>query len=220
MKRNKLIVLALILTLSAVMSCSCSEAGSSGADADKPKVTLWATGSDNIRALFEKAIEVYNSKPESKSIVELQFIMQGSGDQGLSDRLAAAKLAGRKDTDFDLIAENGSSLAGYIDKAGDDLFVPLDFSKIPNYENVLIKSGFYTECVVPYRGTTVVMAYDSERVPDPPKTFEELDEWIKANPGRFAYNSPGTGGREALLLTGPFTGNLPLEAYTLPMKNG
>jgi len=219
MKGRKLVILVLLLTVSVIVLNGCAGpaglGGSSGSSqAGKPKVTLWTTGSDNLRVLFEKAIEVYNAKPESKSVVELQFIMSGTGDQALSDRLAAAKLANQKDTDFDLIAENGSSLSAYVDKAGGDLFVPLDFSKIPNYKNVLMKSGFYTECVVPYRGTTVVMAYDSERLPNPPKTFEELDAWIKANPGKFAYNSPGTGGAGGAFVNWALYRTLPLEAYT------
>lgn len=114
MNAKKLIAMTLLLTITAIMLCSCtglpigstSPDGSSGSTGEKPKVTLWTTGSDNLRVLFEKAIEVYNSKPESTSTVELQFIMSGTGDQGLSDRLAAAKLANQKDTDFDLIAEN------------------------------------------------------------------------------------------------------------------
>lgn len=216
MKTKKLIIMALLITTAIAMlsSCTLQPTGPAGSSAGKPKITLWTTGSDNLRVLFEKAIEVYNAKPESKSTVELQFIMSGTGEQGLSDRLAAAKLAGQKNTDFDLIAENGSSLASYVDKAGGSLFVPLDFSKIPNFKNVKMKSGFYTECVVPYRGTTVVMAYDSERLPNPPRTFDELDAWIRANPGRFAYNSPGTGGAGGAFVNLVLYKDLPLEAYT------
>jgi len=217
MKRQKSIILALLLIVSVVIFSSCAgpTGGSSGSGTTaKPKVTLWTTGSDNLRVLFEKAIEVYNAKPDARSVVELQFIMSGSGDQGLSDRLAAAKLAGQKNTDFDLIAENGDALQQYVEKANGNYFVKIDFDKIPNYKNVIMKSGFYPECVVPYRGTTVVMAYDSERVPNPPKTFEELDAWIKANPGRFAYNSPGTGGAGGGFVNWALYRNLPKEAYT------
>lgn len=230
MEIKRIITPALLLILTVLSLCGCtgdkaaqtaSPAGSSGtsastqpAAAQKARVTLWTTGSDNLRVLFEEAISVYNAKPEATSEVELQFIMSGAGDQGLSDRIAAAKLAGKTDTDFDLIAENGSSLSSYVDKAGDDLFVPLDFGKIPNYKNVLMKSGFYTDCVVPYRGTTVVMAYDSERLPQPPKTWDELGKWIKANPGRFAYNSPGSGGAGGAFVNLALYKDLPVEAMT------
>jgi len=214
MKSRKIIALLLALLLTVLMVCGCNKAGStsSGVKGEKPKVTLWTTGSDNLRVLFETAIKAYNERAESTSVVELQFIMSGSGDQGLSSRLAAAKLAGEKNTDFDLIAENGSSLAAYVEEAGEDIFVKLDFDKIPNYKNLKMKSGFYTDCVVPYRGTTVVMAYDSARLPNPPKTWDELIKWIKDNPGRFAYNSPGTGGAGAAFVNLALYKDLPEEA--------
>src|SRR5690606_3131696 len=50
------------------------------------------------------------------------------------------------------------------------------------------------DLVVPYRGTTVVLAYNSDTVATPPTTTQELYQWIKDNPGRFAYNPPGSGG--------------------------
>ena len=48
--------------------------------------------------------------------------------------------------------------------------------------------------MMPYRGTTVVLAYDSDKVKKVPKTADALYRWIKNNPGQFAYNSPSTGG--------------------------
>ncbi len=46
---------------------------------------------------------------------------------------------------------------------------------------------------LPYRGSQVVMMYNGAKVPTPPKTFEELVAWIKANPGQFAYARPDLG---------------------------
>ncbi|GJM81966.1 hypothetical protein HMSSN139_44620 [Paenibacillus sp. HMSSN-139] len=40
----------------------------------------------------------------------------------------------------------------------------------------------------------MVLAYDSTKITNPPKTLDELLSWIKANPGQFAYNDPSTGG--------------------------
>ena len=40
----------------------------------------------------------------------------------------------------------------------------------------------------------MLLAYNPNKVPNPPKTLDELLAWIKANPGRFTYNSPKTGG--------------------------
>lgn len=194
-------VLALALAACGGGSSSAAPGGSSGsaggsqATGDKPKVTLWTTGSQNLSDLFTAAIDAYNKWPDAKATVELQFLMSGTGDTFLWDRLAAAYKAGQTDAGFDIIAENADSLPRYTFAAGsEDLFVPLNFDMIPNYENVTVKSSFDNSKVVPYRITTVVFAYDSERLPEPPKTWDEFTEWVKANPGRFAYNVPSTGG--------------------------
>lgn len=42
----------------------------------------------------------------------------------------------------------------------------------------------------PYLRAQFVMAYDTARVPDPPRSLEKLREWIKAHPGRFTYPAP------------------------------
>jgi putative spermidine/putrescine transport system substrate-binding protein len=39
----------------------------------------------------------------------------------------------------------------------------------------------------PYGSAQVVMVYDSRRVPEPPRTIEDLLNWIRANPGKFTY---------------------------------
>ena len=43
---------------------------------------------------------------------------------------------------------------------------------------------------VPYGRAQFVFEYDSAKVPSPPKTFAELKEWVKMNPGKFSYPKP------------------------------
>jgi len=42
----------------------------------------------------------------------------------------------------------------------------------------------------PWGSAQVVMIYDRARTPEPPKTIAALLEWIRRNPGRFAYPAP------------------------------
>jgi putative spermidine/putrescine transport system substrate-binding protein len=42
----------------------------------------------------------------------------------------------------------------------------------------------------PYQRAQFVIAYDTARVPDPPRSIEKLREWIKTHPGRFTYLAP------------------------------
>jgi putative spermidine/putrescine transport system substrate-binding protein len=73
----------------------------------------------------------------------------------------------------------------------------VNFSKdnIPNYDtlNPAINILPYG---LPYRGSQVLIAYDSTKVPENevPKTFPDLIAWIKAHPGQFVYCRPDKGG--------------------------
>lgn len=187
------------MTAAALVGCGQKAAGEGGGSAaaadgkDKPVVTVWAGGSDNVRVQFEQQIEKFNSiQDEYKA--ELQFITSGTGAQSLADRVIAAKKAGQTDTDYDVIELGGDEVTKYTEQGGEDIFVPLDKSKIENVKNLKFKASFRDDLVVPYRGTTVVLAYNSETVPEPPKTADELYQWIKDHPGRFAYNTPSSGG--------------------------
>lgn len=42
----------------------------------------------------------------------------------------------------------------------------------------------------PYQRAQFVIAYDTARAPDPPRSIEMLREWIKSHPGRFTYLAP------------------------------
>lgn len=82
--------------------------------------------------------------------------------------------------------------AGGID-AG--LYVNIKEAGLSNYSriNPLAFDGDYS---VPYRGSQVLLAYDTTKL-DPanvPKTWADLVAWIKANPGQFIYNRPNKGG--------------------------
>lgn len=199
MKRFGAAVLAGAMMMTALAGCGSSggDAGSGNASSGGGKtVTLWATGSDNVRAVYESLVDDFNNNSEyaGQYEVELQFMLNGTGTQTLTDMLAAASKAGQTNTDYDIVDLGGDDLSKIVSQIGEESFVKLDDSKIPNAADVEAESSVAADYVQPYRGTTVVLAYDSEKVQNPPTTWDELVEWMKANPGRFAYNTPGTGG--------------------------
>ena len=220
LKRLGSIFLAAAMMTAALTGCgggdSKAEGGDSKAEGGKSTVTLWATGSDNVRSIFEKLTEDFNTNSEYKDQyqVELQFMLSGTGAQGLADMVAAAGKAGQTNTDYDIVDWSGDDLAKIMSKIGEESFVKLDKSKIPNAASVEAKSSVAQDYAQPYRGTTVILAYDSEKVPTPPKTMDELVEWMKANPGRFAYNAPGTGGAGDSFARSSVYNFLPEEAIT------
>lgn len=219
----------LTMLLSAVMLAACltgcggkaGDSGDSGNSGDagsggKKAVSLWATGSDNVREIFEALVSDFNTNSEyaGQYEVTLQFMLSGTGAQTLADMLAAASKAGQTNTDYDIVDLSGDDLSKLVSLIGQEQFVKLDSSKIPNAASVEAKSSIATDYCQPYRGTTVILAYDSAKVPTPPATMDELVAWMKANPGRFAYNTPGTGGAGDSFARSSVYNFLPEEAFT------
>ena len=113
----------------------------------------------------------------------------GSGD--VADRALAA-LQSNADPQVDVIEFDATSKPELIE-AG--LWQKLDSTTVPNASTLL--SGIQTsEYSLPYRGSQVVLAYDSSKISEDevPHTFAELVEWIKTNPGQFVYCRPDKGG--------------------------
>lgn len=216
------------MLLSAVMLAACltgcgggksdggSDSSGGSGDSGKKTVSLWATGSDNVREIFEALVSDFNTNSEyaGQYEVTLQFMLSGTGAQTLADMLTAASKAGQTDTDYDIVDLSGDDLSKVVSLIGQEQFVKLDSSKIPNAASVEAKSSIATDYCQPYRGTTVILAYDSAKVPTPPTTMDELVEWMKANPGRFAYNTPGTGGAGDSFARSAVYNFLPEEAFT------
>lgn len=68
-------------------------------------------------------------------------------------------------------------------------------STVPNY-NTVVDAAKYTPYEMPYRGSQVLLAYDTAKIAEDevPHTWEELVAWIQANPGEFIYGRPDRGG--------------------------
>ena len=193
MKFRKIAAVLLVAAMAVTTLAGCGASSASAAEDDKT-VTIWAEGSDNVRVQLEQQIENFNETNGKGYVAKLEFITSGTGAQGLSDRIIAAKKAGQTNTDYDLVEVSDASITGYLEQGGEDLFVPIDTDRLSNYDNLTVTASFRNDLLVPYRGTTVLLAYNSETVANPPATAEELYQWIKDNPGRFAYNTPGSGG--------------------------
>lgn len=216
MKMKRLGSMLLAGTMLVAALAGCGGGSDDSAEGGKSKVTLWATGSDNVRTIFETLTKDFNENSDyaDKYEVELQFMLSGTGAQTLADMVAAAAKANQTETDYDIIDMSGDDLSKIVSQIGEESFVKLDDSKLPNAASVEAESTVATNYVQPYRGTTVILAYDSEAVPEPPKTMDELVEWMKANPGRFAYNTPGTGGAGDSFVRTAVYNFLPEEAIT------
>ncbi len=221
-KKLGLGMITVIISVSFILAgCGTSESkpdaagteSSTPAGNGKVAINLYSNGSDNVRLTWESVLEAFKAKNPNID-VKLQFLASGTGGQGGLDRLIAAVKAGQKETDIDLLETDDNGLARILAEAGKDALTPLPADKIPNLKNVTAKSSVGGDNSLVFRGTTVLLAYNSEKVQTPPKTDEELYEWIRKNPGRFAYNDPTTGGAgESFVITSIYN-KLPAEALT------
>lgn len=164
----------------------------STADTKKPvEFTFYFTGSQNVKDLWDTLIPMFE-KQNADVKVKPVYIPSGTGAQPTYDRILAAKQANKGSGDIDLY-EDGLSNVTRGQK--DDLWDSLATDKIKNLASVDEKTiKDISNLAIPYRSSAVVLAYNSDKVSAPPKTLDELYDWIKKNPSKFAYNDPSTGG--------------------------
>jgi putative spermidine/putrescine transport system substrate-binding protein len=115
-----------------------------------------------------------------------------AGVSTIADRALAA-LAANADPQADLLEGFDSRIT--TDGIAKGLYVDMEQAGLSNYSK-LNPLGFDIPTNMPYRGSQVLLAYDTTKL-DPanvPKTWPDLVAWIKANPGQFIYNRPNKGG--------------------------
>lgn len=214
MIRKKIISIVLVtLTTVSLLLTGCGEqqASKTTQTAKSATINLYAGGSDNVRTTWESVISAFDAKnPNIK--VKLQFIPSGTGAQSAIDKEIAAEKAGQKQTDMDIIEATDDDISRLFKEAGKNTLTTLTSKDIPNMKNIKFKSSSGGDKAMVFRGTTVVLAYNSDKVKNVPKTDKELYAWIKDHPGRFAYNDPTTGGAGASFLVTSVYNSLPNEA--------
>lgn len=217
MLKKKILSLAIAAAVSVsflATGCGASNQNSSQSSSIKPAtINLYSGGSENVRTTWEQVIKAFKAK-YPQITVNLQFIASGPSAQSAVDKEIASEKAGQTETDMDIVEVSDSDIAKLFKAAGKDSVVTLSKDKIPNMKDIKFQSSVGQDKALVFRGTTVVLAYNSDKVKDVPKTDKELYDWIKAHPGRFAYNDPTTGGAgDAFLITSVYN-SLPQEAIT------
>lgn len=123
----------------------------------------------------------------------------GNGNADIANRALAALETG-DDPQVDLIENLQADAAQeWVDA---ELFLEITEENVPNIANVIEATNRLPQ-ELPYRGSQVLLAYNSEVVPEDevPTTYAELIEWIQNHPGQFVYNRPDRGGSGQAMVT-------------------
>lgn len=170
-------------------SSSTTNQSSAGTSGETTTITMYSSGDVNVQQLWQNDLIPIFEKTHPDIKVKLVFSEHGDTDTTTLAKLAASVKA-KQNFSFDLIDSGIISQA-----AQSNLLQTLNTTEVPRLSTVdpqLLKQNKNEG--LPYRGSAVVLAYDSTHVSNPPKTLDDLIAWIKANPGKFTYNSPSTGG--------------------------
>lgn len=170
-----------------MLTTGLSACSGNGATSDPNTLNVYANGDVNIQDLWQKTLIPGFEKANPGTKVALQFDLHDTNSQQVLAKLAAATKQ-KKDPGLDLVE-------GMAQQTGDAGLLADPAAAVPNLANIdakVVASG--GKDAIPYRGSSVLLAYNSIKIANPPKTLDELLAWIKVHPGKFTYNSPDTGG--------------------------
>lgn len=169
--------------------------GASGSAAGG-SLTVHLSGDTNMQDLWEKALVPAFIKANPGFTVTVNLDLHGERDAQTQAKLTAASQSGQ-DAGIDLVD------AGFVTTlATAGVMEPISKANIPNLDGVpddTIKAG--QGGGIPYRGSSVLLAYDTKKVSKTPTTLDELLAWIKANAGQFTYCPPKSGGSGGAFVT-------------------
>jgi putative spermidine/putrescine transport system substrate-binding protein len=156
----------------------------------------WYTSSDqNILDFWTNVVKPKFEAANPGTTINLVDGGDSAGLQAIADRAIAA-LGTSNDPQADFFEGFDARLpVGALDKG---LWVDFSKENLSNYSkiNPLAFEIDDQRANLPYRGSQVLLAYDTTKLApaDAPKTWDDLVAWIKANPGQFIYNRPNKGG--------------------------
>lgn len=178
-------------------------AGAAGAATLLPRTAFaapgtidWYTSSDqNVLDFWTNHVKPQFEAANPGVVLNLVDGGDNAGLQAIAERAIAA-METNTDPQADFFEGfDARQPVGALDKG---LWVDFSAAGLSNYSKInplaLQVDGLPQN--LPYRGSQVLLAYDTTKL-DPagvPKTWPDLVAWIKANPGQFIYNRPNKGG--------------------------
>ena len=151
-------------------------------------IQVYISGDTNVQDLWVSTLVPAFKAANPGYDVNVTLDLHGVHDAQETAKITAA-YATRKDAGADLID------GGFVQQLGSaGLLYKATAALVPNLSSVGRKVVVIGKGGIPYRASSVLLAYNSTNVKTPPKSLDELLVWIKAHPGKFTYNTPSGGG--------------------------
>lgn len=217
-RKTKVMAMVLVLMMAAGLLAGC---GQQAAPAPIPEGELsaavmlmdyeakWDLIVEQAKREGKVTFYAYSEEPFFKEMadqfqaeygISVEVIM---GDQNaIFDKVAAE--GNRPQGTVDAILMGGQNLGKMIDEG---LFYGPFAEMVPNHKYLDTVAAYFTEGIairgmlVPFRRNQTGFVYNPEFVSNPPQTVAELERWIEANPGRFGYAPPNSGGSGQAFVT-------------------
>ena len=160
--------------------------------ADTGTINVYTNSDANVSDFWTNVVKPAFEAANPGTNINVVIARQGGALDAIASRAMAA-LASKADPLVDMFEQYDPHLPNGGMEAG--LWVDWTKAGLSNYGKVN-KLAIQTPFGLPYRGSQVLLAYDTTKLPKEkaPKTWDDLVAWIKANPGQFIYNRPDKGG--------------------------
>lgn len=185
MKKTGILLLMLFLIVQIIFA-----GGSQEADG-KTKLIYMTAGDSNMLALGQNVIgPQFSAENPDISVMTIHTGPGNAGSQRIYEKILAESESGKESWDVDVAMVHQIFLKWAMEK---DLLMSYT-KELDSWQYVtspFAKSSLGVDVegyVMPMFHSQTALAYNPEYVKNPPKTFEELEKWVKANPGKFGYN--------------------------------
>lgn len=156
---------------------------------EKVRLVYMTAGDVNMLALGQHVIgPLFTEKYPNVNVMTVHTGPGNAGSQLIFEKVLADKNKEVGDIDVAMVHEifmrwaiEEDLLLNYAKELDTWQYVTSPFAKTSLGVNV---EGY---CMPMFHSQTV-LAYNPKYVSDPPKTYEEIVEWVKENPGKFGYN--------------------------------
>jgi ABC-type uncharacterized transport system YnjBCD substrate-binding protein len=185
MKRTGILLLMLLLIVQFSFSGGSQEAEG------KTKLIYMTAGDSNMLALGQNVIgPQFSAENPGVSVMTIHTGPGNAGSQRIYEKILAESESGKESWDVDVAMVHQIFLKWAMEK---DLLMPYA-KELDSWQYVsspFAKSSLGVDVegyVMPMFHSQTALAYNPEYVKNPPKTFEELEQWVRNNPGKFGYN--------------------------------